>query len=288
MTAPAQAPAVAPVKTPPTKRPSALRTLAGQLSRLWLAVLLVAVWEITCRAIGDAYFPPPSEIVRAMYELWFSGPADRLFLTTDAIDDFRPSLTHVFGGWLIAAVVGVALGLVIGRFRALGDFLDPVLQFGRSIPPPTLIPFFIVVLDLGAQMQVTTIVFGVVWPVLLNTIDGVRTVDTLQLETAKVFGITGLSRLRRIVLPAAAPKIFAGLRVSLGFALILMVISELIGSTSGIGARLISAQRSFDMAEMWAGIMLLGILGCLINGAFVLVERRLLAWHGGARRLDDT
>ncbi|MFF5263697.1 ABC transporter permease [Actinomadura viridis] len=258
--------------------------LAG-VSRLWLVVLLVAAWEAGARAAADEFFPPPSQIVQALHEIWFSGPAGRFFLTDKALDDFGPSLAHLFAGWTIAAVAGVVLGVIIGRWRTLGDVLEPVLQFGRAVPPPTLIPFLLAVLELGAPMQISTIVFGVIWPVLLNTIDGVRTVDRLALDTARVFGITGPLRLRRVILPAAAPKIFAGLRVSLGFALILMVISELVGSASGIGAHLTTAQQSFQMAEMWAGIVLLGVLGCLFNLVFVLVERRMLAWHGGARRL---
>ncbi|MBC6462577.1 ABC transporter permease [Actinomadura sp. HBU206391] len=264
-----------------------LAILTGGAARLWLVALLAAGWEIGTRVAKDPFFPPPSTIMRALHEIWFSGPVTQLFLTDKAIDDFRPSFINLFGGWALAAVGGVVLGIVIGRSQAVGDVLDPLLQFGRSIPPPTLIPFFIVVFDLGTPMQVATIAFGVVWPVLLNTIEGVRTVDSLQLQTAQVFGITGAQRLRRIILPASAPKIFAGLRVSLGFALILMVISELIGSTTGIGAHLINSQQSLEMPEMWAGIAALGILGCLFNAVFVLVERRFLAWHHGARRLDS-
>jgi ABC-type nitrate/sulfonate/bicarbonate transport system permease component len=270
----------------PTSVPG-LRILTGGVARLWLVALLVGCWEIITRIKQDAYFPPPSTIVRVFHELWFSGPATHLFLTDKALDDFQPSFVNLFCGWALAAVVGLALGVLLGRSRVAREILDPVLQFGRSVPPPTLIPFFIVVFDFGAQMQISTIAFGVIWPVLLNTADGVRTVEKLQLETAEVFGITGAARLRRIILPAAAPKIFAGLRVSLGFALILMVISELIGSTTGIGAHLISSQQGMELPEMWAGIVLLGILGCLFNAVFVLVERRFLSWHSSARGLDS-
>ncbi|MQY07814.1 ABC transporter permease [Actinomadura macrotermitis] len=259
------------------------RALAAA-GRLWLLALLVGAWELAARSAADDFFPPPSKIVKAMHEVWFSGPAGQAFLTDEAFDDFGPSLAHLFTGWAIASVAGVVLGLLIGRSAIAGAVLEPLLQFGRSIPPPTLIPFLIAVLELGTELQVTTIVYGVIWPVLLNTIDGVRSVDRLQLETAKVFGITGALRLRRVILPSAAPKIFAGLRVSLGFALILMVISELVGSTTGIGVRLTTAQQSFHMDQMWGGIVLLGVLGCLFNLVFHLVEHRVLAWHAGLRR----
>jgi ABC-type nitrate/sulfonate/bicarbonate transport system permease component len=262
------------------------RTISRALARGWLAVLLLILWEVVARAAEEAYFPPPTAIVSAMGDLWFSGPAGHLFLTSKALDDFVPSLTHVFTGWLLASAAGIVLGVTLGRSRTASDYADPLLQLGRAMPPPTLIPFFIIVFHLGGTMQVATIAFGVVWPVLLNTVDGARTVDPLQLDTAEVFGITGWQRLWRVILPSAAPKIFAGLRVSLSFAVILMVVSELIGGTTGIGAELLTAQRTFELPAMWAGIVLLGALGYLFNGAFLLVEGRLLAWHTGARRLE--
>jgi ABC-type nitrate/sulfonate/bicarbonate transport system permease component len=254
------------------------------LSRIWLIIGLGLVWQLLARAADNPYFPPPSEIFPIVRDLWFSGPASHLFLTSKAFDDFTPSLAHIFAGWIAASVVGIVLGVVLGRSRTAAEYLDPLLQFGRAIPPPTLIPFFIIVFHIADSMYIAVITFGVIWPVLLNTIDGARTVDKVQLDTAKVFGISGWARLRQVILPAAAPKIFAGLRVSLSLALILMVISELVGATAGIGDHLVNAQRGFELPQMWAGIVLLGILGLLFNGVFVLVERRVLAWHRGALR----
>ncbi|TDC56096.1 ABC transporter permease [Actinomadura sp. KC345] len=265
----------------------ALKALRGFVERAWLVVLFVIGWELITRAVNETYFPPPSTIIKALHELWFSGPASSLFLTDNATDDFSTSLTHLFVGWAAAGAVGVVVGAAIGRSQVLYDMASPVLEFLRAVPPPTLLPFFIIVFQLGATMQIVTIAFGVVWPVLLNTCDGVRTVESLQLETARVFGIGRLRRMVTIILPAAAPKIFAGLRVALSFALILMVISELFGSTAGIGSELIGAQRAFELPRMWAGIVMLGILGFLFNAVFMLLERRLLSWHVGAQRLAN-
>ncbi|WP_207933104.1 ABC transporter permease [Actinomadura sp. GC306] len=262
-----------------------LKALRGFAAHAWLVVLVFLLWEVVTRAVNETYFPPPTRIAQALHELWFSGPASSLFLTENAMDDFSTSLTHLFIGWGAAGAAGVVLGAAIGRSRVLSDMASPVLEFLRAVPPPTLLPFFIIVFSLGSTMQIVTIAFGVVWPVLLNTSDGVRTVDTLQLETAKVFGVGRFRRMVTIILPAAAPKIFAGLRVALSFALILMVISELFGSTAGIGSELIGAQRSFELPRMWAGIVMLGILGFVFNAVFMLLERRVLAWHIGARRL---
>lgn len=264
-----------------------MRTVVRMIERSWLVVLLVVVWEFGAKAADEAYFQPPSEILPALQKLWFDGPATHFFLNETAVDDFSSSLGHLFGGWLLSGAAGVVVGVAIGRSTAARDVLDPILEFMRAIPTPTLVPFFIVVFQLGMTMQIMTIAFGVVWPVILNTADGVRGVDRLQVETARVFGIGRAGRLFLVILPAALPKIFAGLRVSLSFALILMVIAELVGSTEGIGAQLINAEHSFELPTMWAVIVFLGVLGYLFNGMFVLVERRFLAWHAGARRAES-
>jgi ABC-type nitrate/sulfonate/bicarbonate transport system permease component len=263
-----------------------LRGTVHALARVWLIVLLVALWELASRGAEESYFPAPSAILPALRDMWFSGPVTHLFLSDQALDDFAPSLGHLLTGWALAALAGVVLGTFLGRFRIAGDYLEPLLQFGRAVPPPTLIPFFLVVFKLNASMYIVLIAFGVIWPVLLNTMDGVRTIDALQLDTARVYAITGWQRLVHLILPAAAPKIFAGLRVSVGFAVILMVLSELVGTNSGIGAELINAQRAFEIPKMWAGIVFLGVLGYVLNGSFLLVERRFLVWHRGARQQD--
>jgi ABC-type nitrate/sulfonate/bicarbonate transport system permease component len=254
------------------------------IGRYWLVLVVLAVWEFITRLLGDNDFPPPSTIVGRMYELWFSGPASRLFLTDDAIGNILPSLGRMFGGWILAAIIGVVLGVVLGRSRAATDYVNALFEFGRAVPPPLLLPLFIVVFRPGLQMQLATIIFGVIWPVLLNSIDGARTVDRTYTETATVFGLSRAQRLRVVVIPAASPKIFAGLRLSLSLALIIMVISELFGSTNGIGYQLISAQQSFDSPGVWATIALLGVLGYIINALFVFAEHRLLVWHRQANR----
>ncbi|NGN66521.1 ABC transporter permease [Streptomyces sp. A7024] len=259
--------------------PNALRLPLHLAARLWLALLLIGLWELTADAGPGSYFPPPSVIVRALHRVWFSGPASDFFLTEQARSDFPVSFGHLLSGWVLAAAAGIALGLLLGRSERAHDYLQPLLQLCRSVPPPALIPFFVVVFQLDTSMYVVTIAFGAVWPVLLNTLAGVRAVDPVKLDTARVYGMGRTAQLLRIVLPGAAPQIAAGLRIALGFGLILMVLSELVGTTSGIGARLVNAQRTFDIPSMWAGIALLGLTGWLLNAAFLLVENRLLRWH---------
>jgi ABC-type nitrate/sulfonate/bicarbonate transport system permease component len=189
----------------------------------------------------------------------------------------------MLGGWSIAVVVAVLLGVAIGRSRILGDFVEPIIHFARAIPPPALLPIFFILLGFGNEMRVSLIAFAVVWPVLLNTIDGVRSVEPLLLDTARVFDIDRRKVFFGIVLPSASPKIFAGMRVALSVALIVMVISEMVGSQEGIGSIILGAQRTYRMLDMWSGILLLGILGYVLNAILALVESRVTRWHRGAR-----
>jgi ABC-type nitrate/sulfonate/bicarbonate transport system permease component len=131
-------------------------------------------------------------------------------------------------------------------------------------------------------MKVAMIAFGVVWPILLNTADGVGSVEPLHRETGRAFRVGGRDQVIRIVLPSAAPKIFAGLRVSLSIAVILMVISEMVATVNGVGFELVQAQRSFRTLDVWATIVLLGIIGYVLNAILAVIERNMLSWHRGA------
>jgi ABC-type nitrate/sulfonate/bicarbonate transport system permease component len=251
--------------------------------RYGLGIALVIVWEYAARKAGSIFFPAPSEILHRAATLWLSGPPQRLFLSDSVFQDVIPSLFRLLGGWVLAVLIGVPLGILIGRSRNLWDLVNPALQFLRAIPGPALIPIFIILLGTESTMRVTLIAFGSVWPILLNTIEGTRTVDPVQLDTVQAFRIPRHARLWRIVLPAALPKIFAGMRVSLALAVILMVVSELVASTSGIGYRIQNAQIMFLLTDMWCGIVLLALIGYTLNWLFLKFEGRVLGWHRGAR-----
>lgn len=262
------------------------RRRAVEMGGKWVVfACFVAVWQLATILAENPYFPPPSTIGKTMVDLWFSGPASDLFLTAAVSTDIVPSLSRLLGGWALAGIVGVALGLVLGRSDKMYDYLSPTLTFLRSIPPPALLPVFIVLFPLGTPMQLATIIFGIIWPVLLNTIDGAHTLDETVVETTRSMRLSKTRFLATVVLPAALPKIFAGLRVSLSLALILMVISELVGAGDGIGAQMILAQRNFDLAQMWAGIVLLGILGYVLNVLLLIVQNRVIGWYIGSKSL---
>ncbi|MFI5896487.1 ABC transporter permease [Actinoplanes sp. NPDC051513] len=260
----------------------------NRLAQRWLVfALAVAAWQAATAAAADPFFPTPATIVRRMYDLWFSGPVSRLFLTDMATGNVLPSLGRLALGFLGGALIGIVLGVAIGRSLWAYEIFDPVLQFFRAIPPPTLVPVLIVLFSLGAPMQIASIVFSVVWPVLLNTADGARTVEPLQMETARAFRLTGPERLAFVILPATMPKLFAGLRLALSLSLILMVFSELQpGAANGIGFQLVEATTRFDYETVWAAIVLLGILGYALNMMLLAVERRVLSWHLSARRVE--
>ncbi len=260
-----------------------IRKFATGLLRLWVIPVVLVVWEVATQAMDHPFFPPPSTIVLRMQELWFTGPPIQLWLNDTALGHFPHSLGRLLGGWLVAGVVGVTLGIMIGRSPLLFRFIDPIIQFGRALPPPALLPLFLAIFSVGTEMQVATITFGIIWPVLFNAADGARHVEPLHLETSRAFKLSARQRLFEIILPSAAPKIFAGLRLSLSLALILMVIAEFF-STEGIGFQLRATQRAFDLPGVWGTIVLLSILGYLLNQAFLVVERRALSWHNSAKR----
>ena len=251
----------------------------------WVVLIAgIAAWQLWTAAARSSFFPEPSAIASRMHRLWFSGPAAHVFLTADAAGNILPSLGRVFAGLAIAVAIGGPLGIALGRSPAVTAYLNPLLQFARALPVVTMAPVFIVLFKLGTQMEVATIAFGTVWPVLLNTVDGAASVDPVQLETARAFKMTRWQRLALVIVPATLPKAFAGFRLSLSLSLILMVFAELVGSTNGIGYEMSNATNSFDITLLWSTIVLLGILGYLLNAALSAAERRALAWHAANRR----
>jgi ABC-type nitrate/sulfonate/bicarbonate transport system permease component len=249
---------------------------------LWRCVVLaagIAGWQLWASAAGSSFFPPPSAIVARMYHLWFSGPAAHLFLTPDATSNILPSLGRVLAGLAIATAIALPLGIALGRSPVATSYLNPLLQFARALPVVTMAPVFIVLFKIGTDMEIATIAFGTIWPILLNTIDGAATIDPQHLETGRAFRLSAWQRLAWVIIPAALPKAFAGFRLSLSLALILMVFAELVGSSNGIGYEMSNASNSFDMTFLWSTIVLLGVLGYLLNALLGGAERLVLSWH---------
>jgi ABC-type nitrate/sulfonate/bicarbonate transport system permease component len=237
-------------------------------------LLVLAVLWFSSAGSDVYYFPPLKDVLSTFKDTWLF---DRVG------GDVVPSLVRLFIGYFLAVAVGVGAGIALGMSLVLRRIFAPIVEFLRAIPAPALLPFALLVLGVGNDSKIFVIAFVCLWPILLNAVDGVSGVDPTLVETGRVYRIPARDRLRHVVLPAAAPQIFAGMRTSLSLALILMVISEMVASSNGIGYFVLQSQRSFAIPEMWSGIILLGLLGYAFNAVFLLVERRVLAWHRGAR-----
>ena len=201
--------------------------------------------------------------------------------------DVLPSLYRVLVGFAIAAALGVVIGLFVGTFRALDPWVRPVIEFMRAVPPPLIIPVAMLIIGISGKLIISVIVFGAFWPVLLNTTDGARQVEPVYIETARVFHVARHVMVRSIVLPASLPMIMAGLRIALSTAIIMMVLAEMLASSTGIGYLVLTSQQTFDVPATYGGVLLLGVLGWFFDAAFLAVEQRVLAWNsdfaGGTR-----
>jgi len=239
-----------------------------------LPLVLLTIWALSALASPNRYFPSPWKIGEAFGKTW---------LNESFAIDVLPSVGRLITGIVLAVVIGIALGLLIGSIGWLRDLLEPAFEFFRAVPPPMLVPILTLVLGISDQTKVTVIVAGSLWPILLNAIEGVRAVDSIQRETAKSYQVGLVERIRSIVLPSAMPQIMAGIRQSLSIALILMVISEMSAATSGLGYRITFFQQNFMIAEMWSGILLLGLIGILLSIVFQFAERWVLGWYRGLK-----
>ena len=255
-----------------SRRAGAAAKVAAEIA---VPILILAAWELWARSADSQYWPPPSTILSEFRDLW---------LFAQFRSDLVPSLMRILLGFAIGSAIGVALGIPLGLSLWARKFAMPHVEYWRAMPPPALLPISVILLhSIGNLQKVSFIAFFCIFPVLLNTIDGVRSLDPTLVDTARAYGIPAQERVRRIVLPAALPQISAGMRTSLSLAVIIMVVAEYFSSTSGVGYVLLISKNTFQLGPMWAAILLIGLIGYLLNLAYLLLERRMLAWHRGWR-----
>lgn len=255
-----------------------MSTLKRAAYLLALPVLLIAFWYVSTIGSTSFFVPKPVELVQTFVDVWIG---DRFF------EDVIPSVTNLITGIVVAIVLGVSFGVMIGSLRWLRNLTEPPLEFFRALPPPVLVPVLMLLIGINDTMKVSVIVLGAIWPVLLNTVEGVRAVDSVLADSAKTYGITGWAKIRYLVVPSAGPQIAAGIRQCLSIALILMVISEMFASSSGLGFAIVQFQRSFAIPEMWSGIVVLGLIGIILSFIFQWTERRALRWYHGLREVEN-
>jgi ABC-type nitrate/sulfonate/bicarbonate transport system permease component len=241
--------------------------------RFWgfaLVAALLVLWELSARLwVGSTNWPPVTGIVAAGAEGVMTGELPRVFLS---------SLWRMLAGFTAGALLGAIIGLLMGRFRIVNAALDTLVELVRPIPIPAIVPPLILLLGIDATMKITIVAFATFFPVLVNTISGVRSVEKTALDVARTFGVPPARILFRVVLPASMPYIMVGLRTSLALALIVTVIAEMIAGSEGIGYYLMTMQFAMRAGDMYAAILLLAVLGYVLNLCMLGVERRVLHW----------
>jgi ABC-type nitrate/sulfonate/bicarbonate transport system permease component len=257
-----------------------MRFFRTKLCGFVLVALLLVLWELAVRfgAVTTVGFPPFSRVCEALWTLVVTGKI---------VDLLLPSLGRLAIGYAIAFVIGIVAGMAMGYFRTAFNLFEPLTEILRPIPSPAYIPIAILFLGLGDEMKIFVIAFTACFPILLNTYSGVRSVDVIQINTARTFGYSPWSTLRKVILPAAMPQICTGMRISLALALIMVVISEMVASVDGIGFFILNSQRGFRVPDMYAGVIVLGMLGYVMNALFVQAEHRALRWHYDANKREQ-
>lgn len=245
--------------------------LDSRLSGIAVLLGILIAWDLSARLklIDLLSWPPFFDIFVRWLDLILSGQMWR---------HVWPSLERVAIGYLSATLIAVGLGLLIGSSKRVYNLLEPTLESLRPISVIALIPVIILFLGLGDQMKIFIIAYACFFPILLNTISGVRDVDPVLVGTARTFGLTRWQTMTRVVVPAATPYIFTGMRISVGFSLMAMVAAEMLTGGNGIGAFILDSQRTFRVRDMYAGIITLGVLGYALNRLFLFGEGWMLRW----------
>jgi sulfonate transport system permease protein len=248
-------------------------TAAGRFFWSYGAILLfVLAWQLLSQygVVDPSVIPPFSKVVAALVHGFIDG---------GLLSNMLISLRRSGIAFAIAVSLAIPLGLFMGSFRRLEAFVDALLQLFRQTSALAIYPIFILLLGLGETSKITIICWAAFFPVLLNTISGVKRVDARLIEMARVFGASRREVFKRVVLPAATPAIFVGLRLSATTSLLLLVASEMIGAKRGLGFLIINAQYNFEIPLMFAAIVLLAIIGLVVNYALVLAQKWLCRWE---------
>ncbi len=251
-----------------------MKTIMRFLPPVLFAAGLLALWYVATdlRLVSPVFLPTPART--------FDEIASR-FADGSIWASIGATVWRMVLGWLLASLVGVALGAAIGLTPLARDLLEPTLEFLRPLPASAMIPVAILFFGLSEEMAVSVIAFGSIWPVLMSSIFGFGSVRVRLREVSSLLGLTRWEFLRKIAAPSAMPDILSGMRSGLAISLILAVVTEMQASLPGLGRDIFLAQRSFRGAELYAGLIMLGVIGVLINHGLQLAERRLLRWRPG-------
>lgn len=243
----------------------------GLLWHAWLPVALVAISLSVSERSTSFYFPPLSDILVRTWQRWIVDGG--LYI------DFLPSLVRLLIGFCLALLIGVAIGTLLGLIRPAEVASRPLTEAARAIPGAALLPIAMMFFSTGEAMKITMIAFISIWPIILNTIDGVRSIDPALRSAMASYQIKPLDRFFNGYLMQALPQVFAGARIGLAISVAVMVVVEMFGTPGGIGHFIRAAQQSFRVVDMWTGLIVLGIFGYVLNTLFRAIEQRVLRWH---------
>jgi ABC-type nitrate/sulfonate/bicarbonate transport system permease component len=253
--------------------------LKNRLFSLLIVAAVLLGWELVSRLhlVSTIFLPPATVAFKALFANTLNGTIPFAAAST---------LGRALSGYFIAAAVGIGLGLGMGLWRPIRRVCEPVVELLRPIPSAAIIPVAILFLGIDDAMKIAVIVFACAWPILLNTLDGVLNIEPVLLETAQVFRLRCWHRVRAVIIPAAAPGIVTGLRISLAISLILAVTVEMLAGNNGLGFLILDTERSFQYADMYAAIIAIGLIGLGANWVFVKLTRPWIHWHG-IRRIAE-
>jgi NitT/TauT family transport system permease protein len=251
--------------------------LRDPLLAIIFPIVVLVLWHLATYGRQYSLVPPPIDVARSLYDLAFGGIYDDAYSRTLHLH-LLASLSRVYGGFAIAASLAVPLGLLIGRISIVRRLLDPTLQVLRPIPVTAWLPLSMIIFGLGPRSAFFLVCLGAFYPILINTIFGVRSVDPRLFEAASMLGCQGTAQFYRVVLPASLPAIFTGLRLGLGFAWVVIVVGEMTGLPTGLGAIIMEARQLSRTEIVICGMVVIGVAGFISDRLVLLLGKRLLRW----------
>jgi NitT/TauT family transport system permease protein len=240
-------------------------------------LVLILLWDRAVAITGTRLVPSPREVAVMMYDFSFGGIYDDAFSGTILTHVWK-SMTRVYGGFFLAALIAIPLGLMIGRNKVLRQLLDPTFNLLRPIPVTAWLPLSMIFFGLGPNAAIFLVFLGAFYPILLNTIFGVRSVDVRLFEAAAMLGCSGSGMFRQVVLPASLPAIFNGLRIAHAFAWILIVVGEMTGVPTGLGSVIMDGRTLSRTDLVVTGMIVIGVCGFLTDRIIVAISNRALRW----------
>jgi NitT/TauT family transport system permease protein len=254
-----------------------LETLRAFALGVGFPIVLVLIWDRAVAITGTRLIPNPYQVAVMMYDFSFGGVYDDAFSGTILIHVWK-SVQRVYGGFFLAALIGIPLGMMIGRIKILRQLLDPTISLLRPIPVTAWLPLSMIFFGLGPNAAIFLVFLGAFYPILLNTIFGVRSIDPRLFEAASMLGSSGTGMFRQIVLPASMPAIFNGLRIAHGFAWILIVVGEMTGVPTGLGSVVMDGRTLSRTDLVITGMIVIGACGFVTDRIIVAISNRLLSW----------